>query len=171
LPVFDECQKAIDSHRPETIVSAFNKVFLAHFEKMLSPRLEDIDHQGIILPSLQESPLYLLKQGSALIRSLFFREDKGEAFLLPTLPPEFHCGRMTDVMWQDAGVIDFEWTKKCMRRLVLKSKNEGQVCLHFQKVKSFRLRDEKQARGSRMECGVPFKIRPDQVYYLDNFQS
>lgn len=174
LHLLEECRTAIDSRRPETIVPAFRKMMLAGFEGILSPRLDDPLHQGIALPKLSSkfsgSPLALLSEAAQLIRSLFFKEEGSEVSILPSLPPEFHCGRFLGLQYQGVGSVDLEWSKKTIRRMVLHAKVEGEAFFHFQtSLKSFRLRQGKLDRGKRIKM-EPFRVSPDVDYFLDNFQ-
>ena len=164
-----------DEKTPEDVIPAFETLFLAGFEGLLSPRLQDEDHHGLHLPALSDpfngSPLQLLTSGAALIRGLFVKQDGQEMHLLPCLPPEFHCGRLIGIQWPTVGVVDLEWSKKTLRRLILHCETAGEVRLCFPKaLKSFRIRKGNRDRGRRLFCHDSIVLLPNAEYYLDNFQ-
>lgn len=169
-----ECQEAITQHRPELIVPAFKKLFLAGFKGLFVPRLQDDDFQGL-LPSHSErsvdSPLYLLTEGSKLIRSLFISSSENEVFILPNLPPEFFAGRMTKIDIR-FGKLDLEWTKKMVRRMIFRGTSDGEIHFHFpSSLKSFRLKRSREDRGRLCLCGEPLEIKAGSLYLLDQFQK
>jgi len=167
--------EALYSHRPETILSNFKSLFLAGFSSMLVPRAFDDDYQGILPSNLtesQESPLYLLSEGSALIRSLFILAAENEISILPNLPPEFFSGRMVNVSCSSYGNIDFEWSKKTIRRVCFHAQKDGEILLHFpSKMKFFRLRTDMREKGRILACGDSLEIKSGSQYLLDRFQK
>lgn len=169
-----ECREAIFHHRPEWIVPAFKRLFLASFKQLFVPRSHDEDFQGILNNSSQseDSLLYLLTEGAQLIRSLFIASSGNEIFILPNLPPECFFGRMTRVSCLPYGEIDLEWTKKMIRKIVFRSFKEGEVNFHFHSsIRSFRLRYSRQDHGIRLSCGEPVEIKSGSIYLLDQFQK
>ncbi len=112
--LLEECQEAVASHRPERIVPAFKRLFQVGFGGLMVPRRRDEDFQGICLDEVEGDTAILLSEGSRLIRSCFLEGEH----LLPNLPPEFPAGKLcTDQ-------IDIEWTKKQVRRVVVRSATE-----------------------------------------------
>ncbi len=178
LKLVKKCQEAIHLGKPETIVPAFTQLFLAGFDEMLMPRLTDSEYRGYSLTSLSQnyiaSALTLLTMGSSLIRQLFFQQKK-ETYeldtyrILPHLPPEFFCGRLLNIPCSK-GLLDLEWTKKTMRRLIFKSHTAGTLRFDFQKgVKSFRLKRALGDRGQRYPVHTPLTVESNECLYLDNF--
>ncbi len=98
---------------PEDPYRAFANLWKAGFEGILSPRAIDEQLQGFSLPPIppQEAPLALLSQGAILIRKLFFAQKGNVIAILPNLPSQFHCGRMTGMIC-GVGSVDMEWSKK-----------------------------------------------------------
>lgn len=164
------CQEAISSGHPETISQPFQHLFLAGFQGILVPRLMDTHYQGLCPPpSILASPLPLLTEGARLIRSLFIRQEKGRVNILPALPPEFHCGRFTQIQL-DGLVIDLEWSKKTLRRLKIFSEINQEIQLTFsQSIKQFRLREHPQAKGQRCASHSTITLNQKSDYLLDNF--
>lgn len=154
----------------------FRDLFLAGFDLGLSPRLQDDKHQGFHLPPLTIqkgiSPLALLTRGSELIQDLFVKCEEKTIFVLPTLPVEFHCGRMSHIECNSLGVIDFEWSKKLVRRVIFYAKETADVTFIWQKdVKRFRLRLTEQDRGIVVDVGRPIPVESGKIYYLDRFEK
>lgn len=173
--LLEACKEAIDNHAPENILPAFQKLFLAGFENILIPRLQDTDYQGILpfhTPLASTSPLYLLTKGAEYIRSLFITSHENEIAILPNLPPEFFSGRLINILCPPYCEIDIEWTKKSVRKVVLKTFEEGNLFLHFPpSLKTFRLRTSKKNLGISFRCGDPLEIKSGSVYLLDQFQK
>jgi hypothetical protein len=171
--LLDECKQAIETPSILSILSAFQKLFLAGFEGMLSPRLQDENHQGFNLPPIEQdsqlSPLILLTEGALLIRSLFVQQEKKCLKILPALPPEFHCGRFLGIQCHELGILDMEWSKKAIRRMVFQATQDGELALEFFQVKSYRLRMGRQGREKQGVVGESIKIQQGQQYLLDNF--
>lgn len=167
------CQQAIANHAPEHLKKQFTSLFKAGFQGILSPRLIDDQFQGLSSsefsnPSLL-SPMMLLKQGAKLIRQLFVTKDSQLVRILPSLPPEFHCGRLLNVRL-DEGHLDFEWTKKCIRRLIFRSKKECQIQFSFKNISSFRLRKNKKEQGERILNHFQLSFEKNVDYFFDNFE-
>lgn len=176
LKFLQECQASIASNKPETILPQFENLFMAAFEGMLVPQLQDPLYQGFnispISSDFKGSPLTLLTKGQELIRSLFIQEKGEEIHFLPALPPQFHCGRMLGIIVPTVGKLDIEWTKKLLRRVILYSDQTKEITFQFQpSLKSFRLRKKGEQEGIRMKCGDTFSILANTIYFLDNFQK
>lgn len=170
--LLEECREAVHSHRSETIIPAFERLFLAGFGKMLVPRSEDTDFQGILPadfePSLS-SPLYLLTEGAELIRSLFLLSSENEIAILPNLPPEFFAGRLVNLK-TDYGEIDLEWSKKTVRRLIFRATKSGEMTFHFRSnLRRYRLRTNLREKGATLCCGESLEIKSGSHYLLDQF--
>lgn len=170
------CEDAIASGRPEQIIPAFRKLFMAAFHHLLVPRFHDDQHQGIVRPidmdSLVGSPLLLLQEGAEIIRRLFIDIYPDYVSILPALPPEFHCGRWLHIALPHRGLLDIEWSKKTIRRVIFHATDErqGEVMFRFPSgVKSFRLRCGPQDRGQRLQTNTLFSYEAGQQYLLDNF--
>lgn len=121
------------------------EMFLAGFQSLFVPRLEDRDYYGVeLMPEL-------IARGGRMIREMIVKEEEDQIFVLPALPAYFHAGRFIEVPLKD-GVISIEWTKDFLRQVVLRKEQEVQV--HFPKnVKKFRRRDL------------------DKTIWFDNFQA
>lgn len=150
------------------LVPRFQDLFAAGFEGILSPRLSDTQHQGFGLSSAnpEDSPLVLLTEGAKLIQSLFVDQEGDVLAILPKLPPEFHSGRLVDYTWNSKGTLDLEWTKKFLRRMVLRAEVDATVHLRFQKaLNRFRL------NGNYLSVNQPITIEAGKLYVFDRFES
>jgi hypothetical protein len=168
--LLEEFRALIARKERTELASAFHKIWLAGFSGMLVPRLEDCQHQGFALPSVPEnaqlSPLVLLTEGAGLIRSLFVEQQENEFHFLPALPPEFNSGRMLGIQCPPFGNFDLEWSKKTVRRIVLRAASDGELKLKFQPdLKEYRLRG-----GESIKCGSAISIEKGKQYLLDNFR-
>lgn len=170
-----KCHDVIESHQPEMILPAFNNLFLTGFHDIMVPRLWDDDFHGILpsdAPLAKGSPLYLLSEGAALIRSLFFVSSDNELAILPNLPPQFFAGRILNLKCPPYGELDLEWSKKVIRRLEFRAHRDGEIYFHFRSpLRSYRVRQSKHEKGRMYACGDSLKVRPGMCYFLDRFQK
>ncbi len=172
--LLEECRKNIETRNKAHLLGSFQKLFLASFEGVLVPRLVDTEHQGIVQQTEPDLlPLPLLTKGASLIRSLFVQEMAGKIAILPCLPAEFHCGRMTGVQIGSA-MLDFEWSKKSLRRLKIVSPLDTEVCLSLKTIRSCRLR---YGRGISKKAAIAsdgsliLSLSPNQPAFLDRFEK
>lgn len=173
LLLLEQCQEAIEKKAHDKLFEAFFSIFLAYFEKMLVPRLTDTEYQGIVTEKgpVTGTPLGLLKKSASLIRSLFISSNKKQLSFLPHLPRECYAGKMTGVV-EELGSLDFEWTKKNMRRLHFSSKHTGEVLFSFPShIKSFRLRRSYKEKGRTCMADIPLSLQSGTPYLFDRFQD
>ncbi|MBS0647782.1 MAG: hypothetical protein JSS10_00990 [Verrucomicrobia bacterium] len=164
--LLQECEKT-------EVVKHYLKIFLAGFEGILTPRLSDTDHQGIIPEGeFSESPLILLTEGAQSIRSLFFREMKDEWSFLPCLSPDFHAGRYLQLQTKAGDRIDFEWSKKSLQKVIIDSKASREIFIGVPKpLTSCRLRTSLHGKGVRHSLNKPLALVPSQTFFLDRFEK
>lgn len=173
LTLLADCQQVLLDNQSEQIVPSFEKAFKASFQGILSPRLWDDDYQGLLpIRAIQNqhlSPLSLMAEGQQLIRHLFIEQQENEITLLPHLPPEFHCGRFLRVAVK-GGVLDLEWSKKVIRRLIFYASEDQEITWHFKKnIKYYRLRHSYQTKGMQLQAGDSSLFKKNCYYFLDNF--
>lgn len=166
-----DVQECIAAHRPEKILPAFQKLFLAGFSDMFVPRSEDDEHQGIVFGKSSVDPHYLLTEGAKLIRSLFVEVKEDGIALLPNCPPELFAGKMR-LVETPFGLLNFEWSKKRLRKVEFFPSVSGKIRFYFPSdLQTFRLRHEKKERGKRISCSQTLEINSDTDYLLDQFQN
>jgi hypothetical protein len=174
--LLSRCGEVVEAKNKLEVVPSFLNLFHAGFEGMLTPRLRDTQHQGLGVPPLEKnqygSPLVLLSLGAELIRSLFVKAAKDELHVLPALPPEFHCGRYINIECREMGILDIEWTKKTIRRMVLHSTVDRKLVVSLQKrIKTYRLRESNKDRGKIIHAGADISIQSGKSYFFDNFEK
>ena len=142
--------------------------FQAAFTKLLVPRLQDDQHQGIVPDETPKgSPFFLIQEGAKMIRGLFFKQNERRVAFLPNLPIPLDAGRLIGIQALGIGQIDFEWSKKLLRRVIIRASTSGEVVLELQKeIKSFRVNKKQRQKGSD-----PLLLEAGKVYLLDNFQK
>jgi hypothetical protein len=174
LSLLKACEQAVQQVSPESLLSHFRSLFLAGFDDWLSPRLIDTDFHGIVKDNgddyLEESPLSLLSEGSRIIRSLFVHQHGEVIKLLPALPKELHCGRFTDIACGDWGMLSIEWSKKAIKKVILKALKTRRVSMISSKgEQSCRLRTGNKDKGMPYQLGLSVDIVAGQDYWFDNF--
>jgi Glycoside hydrolase family 95, C-terminal domain len=129
--LLDKCREQIQTGKKHSVLEAFENLFLASFEGVLVPRLYDTEYQGI-LPREGEvasfSPVPLLIEASALVRSLFIQKNHDKISILPCLPSQFHSGRIVKARIDDL-IMDLEWSKKSLRRLQISATKERKIAI------------------------------------------
>ncbi len=153
------------------VVPFLEMVFHAYFSGILVPRLFDEEHQGIFLEgkTIATAPLALLSEGAHWIRSLFFQDDFR---FLPHLPPQFPAGRLTHLRTTEGDEVDLEWSKKLLRRVVIRPGKSREVTLYFQKgLRSFRVRRGLKDRGERQAVEESLLMEEGKMIFLDRFEK
>lgn len=175
-PLLEVCRQKIEQKERETVLEAFAHLFLAASDGVLVPRLVDSAWQGIVRNCAKaEGPVMpLLTEAGRYIGSLFIQELQGEISLLPCLPPQLHCGRMIHLQTSRNASVDFEWTKKSLRAVVITSQADQEICLKFPKdIRSFRCRQGPLIRRVSLEGEkrATLILRMGTAASLDRFES
>lgn len=151
------------------ILATFSHLFLAGFDSLFSPKINDDRYLGLS-PWCEEtkevSALPLLTEGAKLIRSLFFKNEDNHFEFLPLLPHYFPSGRFINIKAEGA-TIDFEWTERRIRKVMIHPHKAGDLVLSFPKeIKSFRLN-----KKGRLETNLPLKVESGITLFLDRFEK
>ena len=170
---FEPFRYAIEHREKKQIIPFFLNLFLENFDFMLTPRLVDTDHRGNFTHlNLKGSPLSLLTEGQAIIRSLFIHEDEAAINILPFLPEEFHCGRLINIACGKSGVLCMEWNKKALRSMTFHAKENQVVTFNISQSKTkCRIRTSYQDKGKAFISSEPVEIKANQSYWFDNFKK
>ena len=107
-------------------------LFNAAFESIFSPRTQDTDYQGLVQSECEETIVPLLLELKSLIINMFVKIDKSTVHFLPNLPKGFVSGKLKGVQ-APFGVIDIEWTKGQVRRIVVQATESKVLKLVFPK--------------------------------------
>ncbi len=143
------------------IEQALMNLFEAGFEGIFVPKTRNDGHIGLTVP--QGSALGFLKKSTELIRSLFIQEGSLIS-VLPCLPVGLHAGRFTNVQLKQA-TLDLEWSKKTLKKMVLRSKQNTEICFQLpSSIKSFRV-NRKQVQNANRSM----MLEQSKVYLLDKF--
>lgn len=149
------------------VVPQLISFFKTGFQGMLAPRLTDDDFQGIVESGPTSGcALALLSEGYQAIRSLLFTEADGFS-LLPNLPPEFHAGRLLDLRSSSGDLISIEWSKKLLKKVVIKPALTRAVSLTIQKsLTSFRIN-----KKVRHDVKNSLSLIAGEILFLDRFEK
>jgi hypothetical protein len=171
--LFQQCHQIIQENRPEKTERNLLNLFQAGFKNILVPRSNDDDYQGIIPREMiaNNSPLFLLQKGFHLIQNLFIQQTEQTIHILPHLLPSFFCGRLLKVPLKKGGSLSMEWTKKTIRRLIVRSEEEQTLRFLFRSgVKTHRIQCiDQQGKAERVECGAFIHLNKNSFYHFDNF--
>jgi hypothetical protein len=149
--------------------SALEALFKAAFTKILVPQLNDEHYHGVITNDGKGNPFFLVQEAAKLIRGLFFVQNERRIYLLPNLPIPLDCGRMLNIQAPGIGTIDFEWTKKQLRRVIIRATTPGNILLEYPTLSSFRVRTSMRQKGHR--ATETLLLEAGKTYYLDNFRK
>lgn len=150
------------------LAEALESFVKAAFTQILVPRLIDDQYQGLAPDEAAAgNRFFLLQEGAKRIRALFFHQNERRLALLPNLPIPFDAGRMIGIKAPGIGEIDFEWSKKSLRRLILRASTSGEVLFDLQSaIKTFRV-----GKRRRQKAGEPLLIEAGKTYFLDRFET
>jgi hypothetical protein len=157
----------------QALPKALLNFFKAAFKGILVPRLYDDQYQGLCPDEpVTGNPSFLIQEGAKWVRSLFFHQNERRLSFLPNLPIPLHSGRLLHGIAEGIGEFDFEWSKKILKRVVLRASNTGDVVLILQKgLESFRIRKSMNEKGNRVNAGEPLLLEDGKTYFLDRFQK
>jgi hypothetical protein len=149
------------------IAAQLASFFKTGFHGMLAPRLTDEDFQGIVEEGKTGgSPLALLREGYKAVRSLLFTEDDGFSFL-PNIPPQFHAGRLLNLRSSHGDLISIEWSKKQLKKVVIKPASTREVPLTLQKfLGSFRIN-----KKVKHDVKKTLSLTAGKTLFLDRFEK
>lgn len=117
------------------------------------------------------SPIGLLHEGAKQIRSLFFREEENTLHLLGSLSKEFHAGCFVGLKTLYGDIVDLQWSKKQLKKVIIHPGKTRSIRLHLQKaIRSFRLRKHVRQKGERCTREQTLELTSGQKIYLDRFQ-
>ena len=147
---------------------ALESFFKAAFSKILVPRLVDDQYQGLVPDEpVKGNRFFLVQEGMKMVRSMFFKQNERRLAFLPHLPISFDAGRIVGLKAPGVGEIDIEWSKKLLRRVIIRANTSGEVIIELQKeIKSFRV-GKKRAHKSN----EPLLLEAGKTYFLDRFQK
>ncbi len=149
------------------LAPAIESFMKAAFKQILVPRLIDDQHQGLVPEEpAQGNPFFLLTEGAKMVRSLFFNQNERRISFLPNLPIPFDAGRLVGLVAPGIGEFDLEWSKKTLRRVVIRATTPGEVIFELpNEIKTFRVGKKKKYKRDE-----PLLVEPDKTYYLDRFE-
>jgi len=152
----------------KVLTGAIEAFFKAAFRNLLVPRLMDDQHQGFVAEEeAKGNPFFLLQEGAKRVRALFFKQEERRLAFLPNLPIPFDSGRMLGLQAPGVGEIDIEWSKKTLRRVIIRASAPGEVLFILQnEIKTFRVGKKK-----RLKRDEPLLLEAGKTYHLDRFQK
>ncbi len=145
----------------------------AAFTKIFIPRLVDDQHQGLApVESAEGNRFFLVQEGGKMVRNLFFQQNERRLKILPLLPTPLDSGRMIHLKANGIGEIDFEWSKKTLRRLIIRATTPGDIIFEMPpEIKSFRVRKSLNEKGKKQNSHDPLLVEEGKTYFLDRFQK
>jgi hypothetical protein len=147
--------------------------FQAAFQGILCPSLHDENYLGLIPESKIDpglSPIGIIHEGARQIEALFFKEEDETVHLLPKLPKELHAGRFINLTTSSGDLIDIEWSKKQLKKVIVRPSANHSMRLKLQsQIHSFRLRTNARQKGQLFKHDQPLELQEGQTLYLDRF--
>jgi hypothetical protein len=112
-----------------------------------------------------------LIQSALAIRKLFFDCHSDTVFILPSLFPQFHTGKMMDVTFEK-GTLHFEWSKKLIKKVCFIPNQQCLLTFQFQKkLKSLRVKNVRNQKGQVYPLPFQMEFEKDKIYLFDRFQK
>lgn len=169
--LLENLETLLENKEHDQLTHCLQELYLASFKDLFVPRLVDDEWQGFTLSAAPQdlNPLLWFSELAKRLRSLFFKAEGLR--ILPHLPPQLHCGSYLALQSEEISRLDFEWTKKQIRRLYFVPKRDCELLFHFQRdIRSFRLRSL-DFEKKRIKCGEILACQKGKGYFLDNFQK
>lgn len=145
-------------------------VFLqAAFQNFLIPSAFDETRSGLFETGLSQLDLSILRAGYLRFRSTFASWKDGQLTFLPRLFEELHTGKLLGFNEQKF-ILDFEWSKKTIRKAKLFAKEDFSLSIDLKKgFSKFRLRS--QNLHVEVQKGELIHLKKGQTYFLDRFKK
>lgn len=176
--LFHAVRQKIQQREKTEISSLLLSLYLSGFSENFLPRMYDTEYQGILdCPDIDEQnvPFSLLRSSFGLLRDIFIFHDQDLLEVLPSLPPEFPCGRLTRLLLEGIGKISLEWSKKTLRKVCLHSHENREFLLGVPSpLTRCRLRqwEKKQlVTSSQISLGEIMEIKAGTTYVWDCFHK
>ncbi|WP_213357965.1 hypothetical protein [Chlamydiifrater phoenicopteri] len=191
-----EINEQIALKKHDVLGQSLRNFCFAGFSETLLPRLYDDSFLGII-PSPSDTrkfaapiPFLLYWDLFLLVSSMLVRMDGDVIRILPTLLPDFPCGRCLEIPLPGIGVCHLEWTKKRVRRMEIQCQEESldkKITLIFSSdIRHYRLREISRQGGSPissqtvrknlgnkkvLKAGETLALKSGNSYLLDCFHQ
>ncbi|MCI0382267.1 MAG: hypothetical protein L0207_04365 [Chlamydiae bacterium] len=172
LHLTEACKRVVEKRDKIKVIETFRTLFQTAFRGILSPRLSDDRFLGVISYENVEdlSPLPILHEAAKWTKALFFQDTQDQISILPCVPSQFHAGRFTDLALGE-DLIDIEWSKGLLKKLIWRCNQERKVSLDLQKpIKRFRFRSSIKERGAIIPSTQEIFLQP-RTYYFDRFEK
>lgn len=159
----------------DKIFEQYGQLFKAGFDHFFIPKLFDDSYLGYTDPNEKItsnlSPLIIIKNGGAKIRSLFFEQEGNTFSILPKLLNLFPCGRFINVSCEEFGKMDIEWSKQRISKVIFHSYKNGIVIFkHPSAIRSCRLRRSRNEKGIVLSNPQEVFVEKNQIYLFDRFE-
>ena len=164
LDLFTACEKTPSKE-------LFLHLYKAAFSEGFVPRGKDEEHQGI-LPGKDSVAAYLLSAGAALIRSLFFKEEKEGYILLRDWLPDLPYGKIDGIKSSLGDLINFTWSKGKLFTVSIHPSKSHEIKLTLPKeIRSFRVKTSSRDKGRKVLPGEKLSLEPGKALFLDRFEK
>lgn len=153
-----------DLHLPSTYLSVFKGLFARR-----SAEERNLDYPTISLD--QKVFPELLQQSYLAIRKLFVQQTDSTIILLPELPSDLVCGRMTHVQCPGIGEIDFSWAKSRVRKVIIRAFQDTTVHWKIPEISRYRLLNFSTGKKANRAIDLPMSLESGKIYCLDHFEK
>lgn len=164
-------QEAVRQRSRSELEPLLHALFQAGFYGLLVPSGHDRLYQGFTSAPVS-NPSALLPALARCLREMVVQVyGGGRIEILPAIPPLFVCGRLTGFVCE-GGIIDLEWTKRFIRRMVFRCRQSQEFHFSFPNgISRFRLRRHSTDRGEWLDCSKTLAVYEGQVLWLDCFTA
>ncbi|WP_213318613.1 hypothetical protein [Chlamydiifrater volucris] len=184
----------IASKQHDVVGQSLRDLCFAGFSETFLPRLYDDSFLGIIPSPSDVSqlaapiPFQLYQELFHLVLAMLVRKEGDVITVLPSLLPDFPCGRCLEIILPGIGLCHLEWTKKKIRRMEIQCKEEflqKDIALVFPSdIRQYRLMEipwqGESLRASKMirrelkkkkimKAGETLALKSGNTYLLDCF--
>ncbi|MEM8628797.1 MAG: hypothetical protein AAGF04_01810 [Chlamydiota bacterium] len=143
-------------------LSLFYRTFWAEFGGIFCPQEDPF---LLKIPQKISQPF---SYGSQLISSLFFQQKGNTLHFLPKM--QFPFGKMTGIEAEKIGILDFAWSKKKVRKVVLRATTSTEITLRVSGMRHFRLFENQKLHTKKMLLTRAIEIAKGRLYVFDRFE-
>lgn len=164
-------EKALESHQHNHLIAPLNHLIKTNFSDFFVPHVGDPFSWSFEEKDSENTMdrFNLLGSLYPLLRRFFLLKKQTQLFFLPHLPAELHCGKALQFQ-EEHLCIDFEWSKKQLKRILLKPSRDQVLTLHFpSKMKHCRIQVDNNS--SFFQNGEQIALQANKNYQLDRFEK
>ncbi len=134
---------------------------------LFSPKTEDVNHQGFVIPTFDFDKFSLFTTFKKQLKEHLLREEKHTLYLLEGAKELPHAGSAISLQTEHA-LIDLLWRKKKVIQLIIHPLEDSSLSVIFpMHPKSFRIKHHHKEKGKFLDAGEPLTLEKGKSLLID----